>query len=74
MDITKISAAYPTKRTQAKSHAEFLSVASLRYKIHCAVARLESVDDLRAVLLLAEVANGKSLKDYEKDLQQQIKD
>lgn len=41
---------YPTVQTSAKSHAEFLTLASLRYEIHAAVAAIETEDDLRTIL------------------------
>lgn len=47
---------YPTTQTSATSHAEFLTLASLRYKIHVAVAAIDNEADLRAVLAMVEHA------------------
>lgn len=41
---------YPNTPTEAKSHAEHLTSASLRYAIHAAVAKLEDHHDLKGVL------------------------
>lgn len=40
----------PRRPSSAKSHADFLTLASLRYEIHAAVACIENEDDLRTIL------------------------
>lgn len=36
--------------SNAKSHADFLTLATLRYEIHAAVSCIDNEDDLRTIL------------------------
>lgn len=41
---------YPVSPTKAKSHAEHISLATLRYRIHTEVAKIENAEDLAGIL------------------------
>lgn len=41
---------YPVSPTKAKSHAEHITLASLRYRIHTEVAKVETLEDLTGIL------------------------
>lgn len=58
---------YPTTPTAAKSHAEFLTLATLRYKIHEAVSNIKTESDLRKALetvTALTVADEKNLPEF----------